>query len=228
MAASKSLYDVLGVAPEAEPVVIDAAYKALMKKYHPDHAEESAPASRSAAEINEAFAVLKDAERRSEYDRGLWSRQQALRLAELKAMEVPRRGGRLFAWSGWLVAAAIGVAFAATAANRDIGVPVPVAALEAAAKAEARRVAPEEALSRKAAAALRPISDLPSGDAVIARVRAETARTPAATAPRARSTSTAPARPVQLRKAPLRKPTAAGRRKPAEKGDFLEREGYIY
>ena len=43
MAGPRSLYDVLNVAPEAEPVVIDAAYKALIKKYHPDQAADERP-----------------------------------------------------------------------------------------------------------------------------------------------------------------------------------------
>ena len=68
----RSLYDVLNVAPEAEPVVVEAAYKALIKKYHPDQAVE-APVSKDATQINEAFAVLKDPVKRADYDHRLWT-----------------------------------------------------------------------------------------------------------------------------------------------------------
>src|SRR5918997_569160 len=102
MPAPRSLYDVLNVAPEAEPVVVEAAYKALIKKYHPDQALE-APVSKDAAEINEAFAVLKDPGRRADYDHRLWTKQQALRLAELQAAARARRP-RFAALGGWVLA----------------------------------------------------------------------------------------------------------------------------
>jgi hypothetical protein len=56
---TKSLYAVLNVAPDADPAVIEAAYKALMKKYHPDRlGGTGAGDERRAAEINEAFQIL--------------------------------------------------------------------------------------------------------------------------------------------------------------------------
>lgn len=51
-------YMILGVGPEAEPEVIDAAYRALMKKYHPDTA---GPAGLEKAKaITLAYAALKE------------------------------------------------------------------------------------------------------------------------------------------------------------------------
>ncbi|MGR9012782.1 MAG: J domain-containing protein [Gammaproteobacteria bacterium] len=68
-AAQKDLYRILGVLDSAELVVIRAAYKALMMTYHPDRyngAKENA--IRKSKEINEAYAVLTDLEKRKKYD----------------------------------------------------------------------------------------------------------------------------------------------------------------
>jgi DnaJ domain len=65
-------YAVLQVHPDADREVIEAAYRQLMKKYHPDVAGEDARRiaehdARSKA-INQAFSVLRDVERRRRYD----------------------------------------------------------------------------------------------------------------------------------------------------------------
>jgi curved DNA-binding protein CbpA len=65
---NKNLYKTLGVSPDSEDVVIIAAYKALMRKYHPDKSSDSQATSK-AAEINEAYAILGDPEKRAAYDR---------------------------------------------------------------------------------------------------------------------------------------------------------------
>lgn len=63
-------YDTLQVTREAEPEVIDKAYRALTLKYHPDVATGVNPqeAESRIRAINEAYAVLGDARRRQEYD----------------------------------------------------------------------------------------------------------------------------------------------------------------
>lgn len=62
-------YSILGVAPTSEPEVIEAAYRALMKKYHPDKwSGQSAEAELRAKLINEAYSALRDPRRRREYD----------------------------------------------------------------------------------------------------------------------------------------------------------------
>ncbi|WP_188063748.1 J domain-containing protein [Sphingobium sp. KCTC 72723] len=63
----KDYYEILGVSPLSDEVVIRAAFKALMLKYHPD-TNKSSNATARAAEINEAFHVIGNAERRAEYD----------------------------------------------------------------------------------------------------------------------------------------------------------------
>lgn len=62
-------YSILGVAPTSEPEVIEAAYRALMKKYHPDKWNgQNAEAELRAKLINEAYSALRDPRRRREYD----------------------------------------------------------------------------------------------------------------------------------------------------------------
>jgi curved DNA-binding protein CbpA len=62
-------YAVLGVLPTADDVVIRAAYKALAQRYHPDK-WTGAPneANERMMEINAAYEVLSNRERRRQYD----------------------------------------------------------------------------------------------------------------------------------------------------------------
>ena len=60
----KDHYSVLGVTPASEDVVIRVAYRALMRRYHPD-ADSSAEAAEKAREINEAYRVVSDPDRRA-------------------------------------------------------------------------------------------------------------------------------------------------------------------
>jgi curved DNA-binding protein CbpA len=60
-------YATLQVDPRADPEVIEAAYRRLARKWHPDRsADPGAPARMRA--INEAYHVLGDARRRRAYD----------------------------------------------------------------------------------------------------------------------------------------------------------------
>jgi curved DNA-binding protein CbpA len=62
----RTLYEVLMLHPTATSEVINAAYRALAKQYHPDHAGPSA--AEKMAQINEAYAILSNPEKRSRYD----------------------------------------------------------------------------------------------------------------------------------------------------------------
>ena len=55
------------MSPAAEDVVIGAAYRALMRHYHPDTNPDPAAQAR-AREITAAYAVLRDPAKRAEYD----------------------------------------------------------------------------------------------------------------------------------------------------------------
>jgi hypothetical protein len=61
-------YKTLQVDRDAEQEVIEAAYKRLAGKYHPDK-DPSASATQRMQEINAAFEILRDPERRGRYDR---------------------------------------------------------------------------------------------------------------------------------------------------------------
>ena len=60
-------YKVLQVDAEAEAEVIDAAYRALSKKYHPD-VNRAADAEDRMAQINSAYNVLSDSSKRRDYN----------------------------------------------------------------------------------------------------------------------------------------------------------------
>jgi curved DNA-binding protein CbpA len=65
----KDYYRTLGVLDDAEDIVIKAAYRALAQKYHPDRWQgNAAEATRRMAEINAAYAVLSDPDKRRAYD----------------------------------------------------------------------------------------------------------------------------------------------------------------
>jgi len=61
-------YQVLQVAPGAEQEVIQAAFRALALKYHPDR-DSSNHGARRMAQLNEAYALVRDASSRSRWER---------------------------------------------------------------------------------------------------------------------------------------------------------------
>jgi curved DNA-binding protein CbpA len=61
-------YAVLQVVPSAEQEVVHAAFKALALKYHPDH-DATRRAADKMAELNRAYAVLRDPASRAAHDR---------------------------------------------------------------------------------------------------------------------------------------------------------------
>lgn len=72
----QNYYDVLNVAPGASEEVIRAAYRALSQKYHPDRNPHNPQAHQRMIEINQAYAVLSDPEKRHHHD--VWIARQAL------------------------------------------------------------------------------------------------------------------------------------------------------
>jgi curved DNA-binding protein CbpA len=112
-----SLYDVLNVSPGASAAGLEAAYRSLMKRHHPDRARTDVAATR-AAEINVAFSVLRDPERRADYDRREGARQRAL--IDVQTSQIRRRR-RIAGWGAWSVAAVlIGVATGYAAQNYTV------------------------------------------------------------------------------------------------------------
>lgn len=68
MAEKRDYYEVLGVDKGADEATLKKAYRTLAKKYHPDMNPGDAEAERAFKEVNEAYEVLSDADKRAKYD----------------------------------------------------------------------------------------------------------------------------------------------------------------
>ena len=70
MAAVKDPYKTLGVAKNASDEEIKKAYRKLARQYHPDTNSGDAAAEERFKEVQGAYAILSDPEKRKEYDSG--------------------------------------------------------------------------------------------------------------------------------------------------------------
>ena len=66
--AKRDFYDVLGVSRSAGEADIKRAYRQLAMKYHPDRNPGDAAAEARFKEVNEAYEVLKDPQKKAAYD----------------------------------------------------------------------------------------------------------------------------------------------------------------
>jgi len=64
----KDYYKILGVSKSASSEEIKKAYRKLALKYHPDHNNGNNSAEAMFKDINEAYAVLRDPEKKKQYD----------------------------------------------------------------------------------------------------------------------------------------------------------------
>ena len=64
----KSYYDILGVSKGASDKEIKKAFKKKALEFHPDHNENNPKAEEKFKDVNEAYAVLKDKDKRKQYD----------------------------------------------------------------------------------------------------------------------------------------------------------------
>lgn len=87
----KDYYKILGVADTADATEIKTSYRKLARKYHPDVSKED-NAEHKFKELGEAYEVLKDPEKRAEYD-------------QLRQMGAQQADGRFRPPPGWKSAA---------------------------------------------------------------------------------------------------------------------------
>ena len=68
MADKRDYYEVLGVEKNASEGELKKAYRKLAMKYHPDQNPGDKDAENKFKEINEAYEVLSDADKKARYD----------------------------------------------------------------------------------------------------------------------------------------------------------------
>ncbi len=68
MADKRDYYEVLGVQKGASDDELKKAYRAMVKKYHPDLHPDDKEAEAKMKEVNEAYDVLSDRDKRAKYD----------------------------------------------------------------------------------------------------------------------------------------------------------------
>ncbi len=68
MADKRDYYEVLGLDKGADDAAIKKAYRSLAKKYHPDMNPDNKEAEAKFKEVNEAYAVLSDPQKKAQYD----------------------------------------------------------------------------------------------------------------------------------------------------------------
>ena len=92
MTRSRDYYRILGLSRSASPDEVKRAYRKLAKQYHPDRHHGDPQAEAKFKEVQQAYRILSDPQKRSEYDQfgeagvGQWSRTP--------------RGQRVYQWGG--------------------------------------------------------------------------------------------------------------------------------
>ena len=86
---SKNPYEILQVSPRAEPEVIEAAYRRLARKYHPD-VDPNPEATYRMQQINWAYETLRDPIRRARHDREVQKHRHSRSTATRSDYREPR------------------------------------------------------------------------------------------------------------------------------------------
>jgi DnaJ-class molecular chaperone len=96
--AGKDYYKILGVSRSAEEKDIKKAYRQLARKYHPDVNPGDNTAEAKFKEVNEAYQVLSDAEKRKKYDQygDQWEHADQFTSAGQGARRRPSGSGRTY------------------------------------------------------------------------------------------------------------------------------------
>lgn len=72
MNIKRNYYKILAIEPDADETQIKAAYKKLVKRWHPDLNNNSIESRQMMKDINEAYEVLSDEKMRLEYNRAMF------------------------------------------------------------------------------------------------------------------------------------------------------------
>lgn len=87
----KDYYKILQVAPDASTEVIQMAYKALAKKYHPDlNPGQEEAAQEKMKDVNEAYEILSDKDKRWQYDQIYYRQEKTEQKTSCSAPEPPK------------------------------------------------------------------------------------------------------------------------------------------
>lgn len=85
---NKNYYEILGVSIKATPDEITAAKNTLAKQYHPDaNMKNGIDTTEQMQMILEAYRILSDPDRRTEYDRDISGRKSVMQTFDLYNME---------------------------------------------------------------------------------------------------------------------------------------------
>ena len=75
MAEKRDYYEVLGLQKGASDAEIKSAFRKMAMKYHPDRNPDDKEAEEKFKEVNEAYSILSDPDKKSKYDI-IWSRRR--------------------------------------------------------------------------------------------------------------------------------------------------------
>jgi curved DNA-binding protein CbpA len=82
----RTVYEALGLAAAADPGQVKTAYYALAKSFHPDVNAGDVRAERRFKDINAAYEILSDPQKRAAYDLGLKHKHAEMRRRVWKVM----------------------------------------------------------------------------------------------------------------------------------------------
>lgn len=104
---NKNYYDILGVSVKATTDEITAAKNLLAKRYHPDvNMKLGVDTTEQMQEILEAYRILSDPKKRSDYDREIAGRTAVMQTFDLREEEPEEESGATFV-TYWKAASAL-------------------------------------------------------------------------------------------------------------------------